>query len=188
MEKIENGSGAALSKKARKKRRHGTVNKRQPADLTVPGWDFGAEGQANRSGLQRERVADVDGTGTIKRARRVDMLEVWHRRGLLSASAFNAAEKLRNAFEATQKIPGLDYQRPVVDASPKPDHAVTVMIDRVSKYHEIARHIASEDLPLVARMVLDGGGPEALGYRGPERVKEAITKLDVVLSRIASAI
>ncbi|RWR08473.1 hypothetical protein [Paenirhodobacter populi] len=182
------GQGAAVSKKARRKnRRNGTKNVHRPAELKSP-WDYGADGLANRAGLARERVADIDGTGTIKRARRVDMLEQWHKRGLLSVAAYGVAEKLRNAYEVTQRMPATDYQRPTVDSSPKPDHAIAIQTDRISRYHAISQHISANDWPLVERMVLDGAGPEPLGYRGPVAVKQALARLDLVLSGISDAI
>ena len=51
-------------------------------------WDHGATGPANRVGLVTEPAVDADPvTGKIvnpngiKRARRVDMLEIWHSKG-----------------------------------------------------------------------------------------------------------
>lgn len=97
------------------------------------------------------------------------MLEVWHRRGWITTAGFNAAEKLRDAFEATQRAPGWpDNDR--VQSSPKPDHAVTIQIDRLSKYHVIARLILAADMQIIAACVLDRHGPERVRDKRGHRI------------------
>lgn len=70
---------------------------REPRPVTLPSqptqWDMGANGPANRRGLKQEDAMDVDPvTGKtsnpngVKRMRRVDMLERWHRKGQISAA------------------------------------------------------------------------------------------------------
>ena len=147
---------------------------RKPVTVAVmpTSWDMGATGPANRIGLVIEASGDPDpSTGTIanpngiKRARRVDMLEVWHRKGLISTAGFNAAERLRDAFEATQRAPGWpDNER--VQSSPKPDHAVTIQIDRLSAFQAISRNIAFGDGPIIRHCVLDRCIPATLTIDG----------------------
>ena len=164
---------------------------RKPAPLpTGPTqWDQGAQGSANRLGLVIEPVGDgTDNPNGILRARRVDMLEVWHRKGTITTAGFNAAEALRNAFENTQRAPGWpDSER--VDSSPKPDHAVTIQIDRLSAYHAISRHIITGDAGILSCCVLQPGLPSNLrvdnrrpyhgaGYqRGLEHLRDALDRL-----------
>ena len=137
-------------------------------------WDTGASGPAARA---REQVVedafDVDPeTGEvinpngIRRIRIVDMLEVWHKRGVISTGGFNAAEKLRDAFEATARAPGWpDNDR--VQSSPKPDHAVTIQIDRISRFHAVNRLVPAEHREIIDCCVLLGSSPAALRqYRG----------------------
>lgn len=139
-----------MGKKLSRSARGGMGKSKRP--VTLPAWDFGASGPANRAGLVQEDAFDQN-PNRVKRARRVDMLERWHKLGKISTAGYNAAEKLRDAFEATQRAPGWpDNDR--VQSSPKPDHAVTVQIDRLSKYHDIARHIAREDRHVIYRCVL----------------------------------
>ena len=132
-----------------------------PASL----WDHGAAGAANRHGLAVEKLPEPNPNG-VKRARRVDMLEIWFRNGELSAAQFNTAVLLRNAFEATMQAPGTDYARPRVDSSPKPDHAVEIMIDRVSKLHAAARHISATDAPIIWHCAIGGHSPASLRIDG----------------------
>ncbi|ARO14424.1 hypothetical protein BVG79_01078 [Ketogulonicigenium robustum] len=154
---------------------------RHPATLD---WDFGATGPANQQGLVKERLADIDGTGTIKRARRVDMLEVWHKRGWLSGEAWDMAKKLRDAFEGTQRSQGADYERPRVDRSPKPDCAVDIQIDRLSRYRAITSHIADDDRSVIIRCVINGRAPEG---RGQEAVRAGVLGLSQALERTLSS-
>lgn len=167
--------------------------------LAVAPWDMGAAGPANRAGLEVEDAMDIDPeTGEvrnpngIKRARRVDMLGVWHRRGWISTAGYNAAEKLRDAFEATQRAPGWpDNDR--VQSSPKPDHAVTIQIDRLSGYHAIARLILAGDVQIITACVLDRGGPDRVRDRVGRRpyigetARDGYRHLSEALDRLAKA-
>ena len=162
-------------------------------------WDMGATGQANRIGLLQEPATELDPTtgrampnpNGVKRMRRVDMLEIWHKKGVISTAGYNAAEKLRDAFEATQRAPGWpDNDR--VQSSPKPDHAVTIQIDRLSRYHQISKHIHSEDQPIISACVLDRASPMAvvIGGRKPYRgagYQAGLEHLRDALDRLAHA-
>lgn len=189
----------AVTRKRRPKRAGAKGKASVPTSaVTVTSWDQGATGRANRHNLVQEAAADADPvTGKIsnpngiKRMRRVDMLEVWHRKGEITTAGFNAAEKLRNAFEATQRAPGWpDNDR--VQSSPKPDHAVTIQIDRISKYHAIAKHIPAEDQPIISHCVLLGGLPSSLRLDGKRPYHGAgwangLAALDAALNRLANA-
>ena len=143
-----------------------------PISLMPTTWDAGAMGQANRHNLITEDAADIDPeTGKaanpngVKRARRVDMLEIWHRKGIITTAGYNAAERLRDAMEATMRAPGWpDNDR--VQSSPKPDHAVTIQIDRISAFHAIAKHVAKDDQPIVYHCALNGQLPATLRIDG----------------------
>jgi hypothetical protein len=126
--------------------------------LATTQWDQGATGAANRQGLAVEKLPEPNPNG-VRRARRVDMLEVWFRKGELSAAQFNTAVLLRNAFEETMQAPGTDYARPRVDSSPKPDHAIYIQIDRVSKLREVSRNVSAEDAPLLNWCAVGGHSP-----------------------------
>lgn len=170
--------------------------KRKSKPVTTPPcpWDMGATGQANRSNLVIEQVGDMDtATGAIinpngvKRARRVDMLEVWHKKGVISTAGFNAAEKLRDAFEATERAPGWpEAER--VDSSPKPDHAVTIQIDRMSRFHVYHRHVSAEDREIIDACVLRGGTPGSLRQYRREKWQAGLRHLHDALDRLATAL
>lgn len=129
-------------------------------------WDHGAMGPANRIGLVIEDrpVIDPD-TGEesnpngIRGVRRVDLLDHWHKAGILSLAGYGIGVKLRDAFEATQMGPGTDYAADRVDSSPKPDHAVAIQTDRLSLFSAIYRHVIGPDRPIVDCCVLHGQLP-----------------------------
>lgn len=169
------------------------------AAVTVPPcpWDMGAMGQANRVGLVEEQATDVTPDGEtpnpngVKRMRRIDMLEVWHRKGVLSARAFNAGESLRNAFCATQKAPGWP-DNDKVQSSPKPDHAVTVQIGRLSTFAAIYGLVIQSDRAILDHCILSERIPASLvhdgrrPYAGP-RYQDGLDHLRAALERLADA-
>jgi hypothetical protein len=173
-------------------------NSSAPISLVALPWDMGANGQANRIGLHEEDATELDpATGKpipnpngVKRMRRVDMLEVWHRKGVITTAGYNAAVSLRNAFEATQKAPGWpDNDR--VQSSPKPDHAVAIMIDRVSAYHAINKLVHPGDAAIVDMCVIQDSSPAYIRdkdgkrpYYGPGH-KAGIAHIRAALDRLA---
>lgn len=131
--------------------------------LTPYPWDKGANGQANLVGLQEEDATELDPTtgkpipnpNGVKRMRRVDMLEVWQKKGTITTAGYNAAVKLRNAFEATMKAPGWpDNDR--VQSSAKPDQAVAIAIDRISAFHAINKLIGPMDRAIIDTCIIMG--------------------------------
>ena len=115
-------------------------------------WDMGPDTPAQRQGKVIEDADWIDPeTGKrinpngIKRARRIDLVETYHRRErpFLDARQYKAAVALRNAYEQTQRsAPAI--KKVQVDSTPKPDANVAVMVDRASDYHAVARHIPPE--------------------------------------------
>lgn len=187
-------------KKARKRKGQKPLPSSAVTMSAMPSqWDKGATGQANRIGLVEEDAADIDPeTGDVinpngvKRARRVDMLEIWHRKGDITTEGYNAAEKLRDAFENTQRAPGWPESERV-QSSPKPDHAVTIQIDRLSEYHRIAKLVAKADWPIIDACVLHRLLPSAAiingrkpyhggGYQdGMAHLREALGRLSAAM-------
>lgn len=177
--------------------RKGRPRERKPVSLPSQPtqWDMGATGPANRAGLHQEDAMEKDPvTGKaanpngVKRMRRVDMLERWHRKGQISAAGYTAACALRDAFEATGRSASMDPTQDRVDSSPKPDHAVEIQIDRLSRFHQINRHVAPEDRAIIGACVLSGGTPASLRqYRG--RMHQAgMIHLSEALDRLASSL
>jgi len=167
---------------------------RAPITLAPTTWDMGADGKANRHGLEQEDAVEVDPeTGKksnpngVVRMRRVDMIEVWHRKRVISTDGYNAAEKLRDAFERTQCAPGWpEAER--VDSSPKPDHAVTIQITRLSRYHAIARCVHPDDRDILSACVLSGATPAALRRYKGRAYQAGLEHLRDALDRLASAL
>lgn len=170
----------------------------RPVSLAPNPWDEGASGQANRHGLEQEAATELDpetgkekpNPNEVKRFRRVDMLEVWHRKGTISTAGYNAGEKLRDAFSRTQMGASINFVQDRVDSSPKPDHAVTIQIDRISAYAALAKLIPPQDRDILDTCVIHGHSPAALRtkegrrpYNGPGHaaglihVREALDRL-----------
>lgn len=192
-----------------KRKRKAKGRAAEPKDrvsLTMPtGWDLGAAGPANRTGLILEERGELDPeTGKtinpngVKGARRIDNLEIWHNsflsgkrnRAWITTEQYNTAVLIRAACENTERAPGTDYSRPRVDSSPKPDHAVTIQIDRISAMHRVMARICREDEPLILHCVRDGHSPSTyrrlgrLVYAG-ERYNLGMPALRDALDRAA---
>lgn len=172
------------------------AGRKRKQEVTVPPlWDHGATGPANRIGLVIETRGDLDpATGKqinpngVTGARRRDLLEFWHRRGTISTEGWNAAEKLRDAYEATHRGPAALPDNDRVQSSPKPDQAITIMIDRISDFTALMKLVASEDREIISRCVLDGAHPGRLPqYRG-ERYRLGFDHLRAALDRLAQRI
>ena len=186
----------AKSRKLTKQRKQslaGVMARRKgPVSLPESPWDHGATGQANRRGLVIEQRGDIDpDTGEtinpngITGARRIDLLQYWHKRGTISTAGYNAASRLKDAFDDTLRSkPSLpDNDR--VQSSPKPDHAVTIQIERISRYEKLARHIAPDDRQIISACVLDGQHPSRI--YGALRTREGLAHLHDALDRLADA-
>lgn len=151
-------------------------------------WDLGATGPAARAReIVIEDAADIDPeTGEIvnpngiKRARVVDMLEVWHIRGTISTGGYNYAVKLRDAYEATQRTPGWpDNDR--VQASPRPDLAVAEQADRLTDFLALSRYIHPADRPVIDWCVL--GKRDVAGITTGQKLAAATQALGAALDR-----
>jgi hypothetical protein len=165
-------------------------------DVTVAPcpWDMGARPAARESLAVIEGRGELDtATGTVinpndvKGLRYRDMLEIWHRKGAISTAGYNAGEKLRNAWEGTQRGPGWpDNDR--VQSSPKPDHAVEIQIDRISALQAITKRIPEGDRDILTACVMEEGTPARIrGYRGPgyqigmKHLRDALDRLAVAI-------
>lgn len=156
-------------------------------------WDHGAMGTANRHGLMVEERGEINpDTGKttnpngVTGVRRRDILEFWHTRGTLTTAGYNAAVKLRDAFEGTMRgKPALpDNDR--VQSSPKPDHAVTIQIDRISQFTRYMKLVADDDREIVSACVLEGHHPSSI--YGALRLKEGLTHLRDACDRLSMAL
>lgn len=138
--------------------------------------------------VERDPVSGkVNNPNGIKRARRVDMLEVWRKRGAVSQRGFDAGMTLRAAFEATLRGPSANFANDRVDSSPKPDHAVSIQIDRLSRFHRIHRHVREADREIIDTVVLRGAALAGIkGYRG-SGYRRGLAHLHDALERLAVA-
>ena len=174
------------------KRRAGRPRKTEITGMNTP-WDHGAMGAANRHGLIVEERGEVNpATGKVTNpnnvtgVRRRDILEFWHTRGTITTGGYNAAVALRDAFEATMRgKPALpDNDR--VQSSPKPDHAVTIQIDRIARFTRYMGLVCADDREIVSACVLDGHHPSSV--YGALRCKEGLQHLREALDRLSSAL
>lgn len=163
--------------------------------VSLPKWDHGAMGQANRIGLMVEERADVDPeTGKrvnpngVTGVRRVDLLEYWRNRNSITEGGYQAAVRLRDAYEATMcSKPSLpDNDR--VQSSPKPDMAVAIQIDRISRFDAMMRHVRHADRQIISACVLDGNHPRSLPQFNGGRHREGFAHLRAALDYISDRI
>ncbi len=124
---------------------------------------------------------------SVKRARRISWVEHYYSKALLSPAQFKAAEKLQLAFEQTQKTPPA-IKEINVDASPKPDQNITMMINRQSKYHNIARHIPQNARTYIDHVVIQNrpitAMPGCKGRRVPAYMARLAKGLDVMADNL----
>ena len=169
----------------------------KPVTVPVMPWDMGAMGPANRANMIVEEAVDIGPDGNtpnpnnVKRARRIDMLEAWHTKGVISTRGFNAGEALRDAYYSTQKAPGWpDNDR--VQSSPKPDHAVTIQIGRLSAFAAIYGLVPTSDRKIIDHCILSERIPASLmdagrhPYAGPN-YRSGLQFLREALDRLADA-
>ena len=150
------------------------ATRRGAVSLPSSPWDHGATGPANRIGLVVEQRGEIDpATGKrinpngVTGVRRVDMLEVYHARGVISARGHAAGGILRDAWEATGKGTCAPFMRERVDSSPKPDEAVTVQIDHMAALLRVSKMVAPEDERILHCVCALGVGiGNLLEYRG----------------------
>lgn len=76
-----------------------------------------------------------------------------------------------------------------VQSSPKPDHAITIMIDRISRFTTLMGYVAVDDREIISRCILDGAHPGRLPqYRGEkyrlgfDHLRDALDRLAVSMS------
>lgn len=153
-------------------------------------WDLGPQTAAQSANKILEDAAEPDPeTGVIHnpngvmRARRVDMLEVYHRRGWISTRGFVAADRLRRAWLNTQRAPGGYPLR--VDTSPKPDQSIDILLSRISTLAALSAHISQDDRAILECIVYHD---LALGhlpaFRG-RHFRAGVKKMAEALERLA---
>jgi hypothetical protein len=174
--------------------KHKKISKRKAAKVSVAPmpdhWDMGAKGQANRIGLVQEPVTWTNDKGeqvnpnNVKRMRRVDMLQKYHKDGVVTTRQLTAGAVLRDAWSKTEMGQGTDYSDPKVDSSPKPDQAIDIRIDRMSHYISITRLIPAEDKGILDAVACEGRAVAHLPqYRwrnvvkGKEHLSDALERL-----------
>ena len=181
----------AAAERKRQASRRANAKRNRVVVAAMP-WDHGAMGAANRVGLVVEERGELDpATGKVVNpnkvtgVRRVDLLDFWHGRGSISTGGMNAAKVLRAAYEQTMRSPPALPDNDRVQASPKPDHAIDIQIERISRFAKLMKLVADEDREIVTVCVLDGGHPARV--YGATKVREAFDHLNAALDRLHSA-
>lgn len=138
-------------------------------------WDHGATGQANRIGLVIEERGELDpitGKTTnpngVTGVRRVDMLDLYLKREVITPRAHAAGLILRHAWLKTGMGQCAPFLRERVDSTPKPDAAVAILVDRITALVRVSRLIPQRDERIIGIVCEHGAGVGALPeYRGP---------------------
>lgn len=126
---------------------------------------------------------DADGNKVnpngVKRARRRKWVEHYHTQGHLTKRQFMAAELLQIAFERTQRSPEA-IKKVNVDTFPKPDAAIAILMDRIGKYHNVARHVPQFAAPYIDHVVINNcpltGMPGCKGGRAFDRYMDRLSR------------
>lgn len=188
-----------MTKRNRRKRlKLGTRDLAQPkasVTLAQPRWDQGATGLANLIGLVSEERGHYDpdkgkhfNPNNVRGVRRVDMLEVYAKRGWISKRGHTAGESLRNAWDATQKSKGTDLSDPRVDRTPKPGAFIDIQVNRVSKLAALSKLVAKADQSIVFAVACEGRSISHLPqYRNRNHEKGKV-HLYEAFERLADAI
>lgn len=190
--------------KAKKRRlKHGTkatAQPRQKVRVHPAPWDMGADGPANRARDSvvmdaSEPEVDVE-TGEIKRCnpngvkRRVfyDMLDVYYQRGWITKRGYSAGVALRDAWERTEQGAAIDWSQDRVDSTSKPDAAIAIQIDKVSRLVGITRRIPKDDHRILMTVACEKNSIGRLPkYRGKNH-ERGKTHLHDALERLADAL
>lgn len=189
-----------MTSKAQK--RHKVEDKRQATrraksqrgkvTIAATPWDHGATGAANRIGLVVEERGEIDAASgkvtnpnRVTGVRRVDLLDFWHGRGSITTGGMNAAKVLRAAYEQTMRAPPALPDNDRVQATPKPDHAIDIQVDRISRYAKMMNLVADKDREIITACVLDGGHPSRV--YGPIKFRDGFVHLREALDRLHCA-
>lgn len=170
----------------------GKIKAKKRGPYTPPTtWDAGPNTAAQKAGKVVEDVTETDPTtgkrvnpNGVKRARRIDMIESYHKRGRVTDRQMRAALKLREAYEATLRGPAA-IKEIQVDSSPKPDQHVAITIDRMSKFIAISRHIPQPYAGIVEHVAIHNRSVGSM-YRGRLHSK-GVLLLREGLDRLADA-
>lgn len=159
----------------------------------APGlWDHGADGQANRRGLVVEERGEIDAkTGKMQNpngvtgARRVDMLEIYHRRGVISDRGYVAGKVLREAWLRTEMGACSPFAREAVDNSLKLGEIMSVMIDRISAFRKANGNTACGDEEVLSVVACNGVAVGAIARYRNVMHEVGIMHLRDALERLA---
>ena len=135
-------------------------------------WDKGPDTPAARRMTVTESAGDIDpqtgkrsNPNSVVRKRRISVAELYHRKKHLTKRQFTAAMALLIAWERNRRGPAA-IKEIQVDTSPKPDASIAITIDRISKYHAVARLIPKRYEPFVMHVAREGKHITSMpGYR-----------------------
>lgn len=122
----------------------------------------------------------------IKRTRRISVAEWYVRRGHLTKKQGDTAAKLLKAWERNHRSPPA-IKEIQVDTSPKPDAHIAITIDRISKYHRIARSVPKKYQAYVFHVARDDRFLNAMpGYRSNVFMDRLKAGLDILADKLDS--
>ena len=185
-----------MSRKTKRKNIQRATRRQCHVTLPASEWDHGADGPANRAGLVVEERGERDpATGKVVNpnrvtgARRQTWLERYAAKGWISPEGLSAGLRLHLAWQRISVGTAPPWLRERVDSTPRPDHAVTVQIDRREAYHRIWACVPAEDRSVLHWVCCEnrslGAAMRRRGGRGHEAMK---ARLHQALDRLAMAI
>jgi Flp pilus assembly protein TadB len=162
---------------------------KKPVSVPPAPWDsprdLGATGPANRAGLIIEAIPDSP--NKEKRARRVDMLEAYMRRGTITPRQESAGKILREAWLRTECSGNVDPGQPKVDKSPDPSLAVTIAVDLISAFVAVTKKIPHPDAAILHAVACLGQPVSALRQYRNANTPKGHAHLAEALERLAKA-
>jgi hypothetical protein len=126
---------------------------------------------------------EVPNPNGIKRARRIDLVEYYGRKGRLDQRQVAAARRLTVSWEATQRSPEA-IKKVQVDVSPDHGAIAAMHVDRSSKFHAMRRMIPDDDWPILECVCIRNASVAHVGYVG-RRYESGMRLMADALARLA---
>lgn len=127
----------------------------------------------------------MENPNRVTGVRRIDMLEVYHRRGSISTRGYNAAERLREAWLRTETGRGAKWCSDRVDGGVGYQAAVATQIDKISAFARLSAAVSPADRRIIDCVVYQGAGIGALPeYRG-SRHADGVAQMGEAFDRLS---
>ena len=145
--------------------------------------DHGTGTLAATAGTELVPLVDEKGSNpnNIGRRQRISIINRMLRDGKLTQRQYQAAEAIQIAYERVQALQGSIQIRERVDASPRPDAAITMQVERISRLAHVTKPIRRRDRFIVEHVCCHNkplGQLRAIGGpRGYQRLTDNLERV-----------